>query len=284
MELSVLLMVLGWGALVGVVFSTIGAAGGILTSFGLITVFQMLDPNAVKPMTQLVVLATALTFVPGYLRRGAIVPSLGILLGAGGVVGAWAGSTVSTLYLSDMATFRPLFGALTLLIAAQISWRLYRLWKTEGSVETLPVNPYTGPVTGKKIRLDCMCFYYGEDRYKVPIFSPLIAGAVIAFTASIFGVGGGFLLVPYMATILGMPMYIIPATTAIAIFMSLIVSVGNFINMGAVIDWSLLVPLVVGAVAGALLGPMINKRLSNVWLQGIMALIVSGIGLKYFLS
>lgn len=284
MDIALLAAVLGWGALVGVVFSAIGAAGGILTSFGLITLFGMADPNAVKPMTQLVVLATALTFVPGYFKRGAIVPSLGILLGLGGVVGAWAGSTVSTLYLSDMSTFRPLFGALTLLISLQIGWRLYRHWRSQGSEETLHVNPYTGAVTGKKIRLDCMCFYYGEDRYKVPIFSPLLAGAVIAFTASIFGVGGGFLLVPYMAAILGMPMYIIPATTAIAIFMSLVVSVGNFIKMGAVIDWSFLVPLVIGAIAGALLGPLINKRLPNSLLQGAMALIVFAIGTKYLLS
>ena len=57
MEVTTLAAVLGWGALVGVVFSAIGAAGGILTSFGLITLFAMTDPNAVKPMTQIVVLA-----------------------------------------------------------------------------------------------------------------------------------------------------------------------------------------------------------------------------------
>ena len=91
MDTPMLMAVLGWGALVGIVFSAIGAAGGILTSFGLITLFAVADPNAVKPMTQIVVLATALVYVPGYLRRGAIVPALGLLLGLGGVVGAWVG-------------------------------------------------------------------------------------------------------------------------------------------------------------------------------------------------
>ena len=41
-----------------------------------------------------------------------------------------------------------------------------------------------------------------------------MAGAIIAMTAAVFGVGGGFLLVPYMASLLHMPMYIIPATAA----------------------------------------------------------------------
>ncbi|GKY88522.1 hypothetical protein STA1M1_23910 [Sinisalibacter aestuarii] len=284
MEIGLIAAILGWGLLVGIVFSAIGAAGGILTSFGLITLFGMLEPNSVKPMTQIVVLATALTFVPGYLRRGAIVPSLGVLLGVGGVAGAWTGSTVSARYLSDMATFRPLFGLLTLAIAAQIGWKLWRHWQGTRAGTAIPMHPFIGGVTGKVLQLGCMCFDYAGKRYRVPILSPLLAGAAISFTAALFGVGGGFLLVPYMATIIAMPMHIIPATTAIPIFMSLLVSVGNFVNQGAVIDWPVLSPLVLGAVAGALLGGQINKRLPNAALQATMMIVVAGIGLKYVFS
>ena len=124
MAIVTLLTILVYGVFVGIVFSAIGAAGGILTSFGLITLFGVLEPNAVKPMTQIVVLATALIFVPGYLRRASAVVPLGLLLGGGGLIGAYAGSTLSSLYLSDMADFRPLFGFLTLAVAAQIFWKL----------------------------------------------------------------------------------------------------------------------------------------------------------------
>ena len=41
------------------------------------------------------------------------------------------------------------------------------------------------------------------------------------------------------------------ATAAIAIIMSLVVSIGNFVAMGAPLEWGLLVPLAIGAVAGA---------------------------------
>jgi hypothetical protein len=51
--------------------------------------------------------------------------------------------------------------------------------------------------------------------------------------------------------------------------------------VGADIDLAVLGPLVAGAVAGALLGPQINKRMPNSLLQGAMALIVTGIGIKY---
>lgn len=283
MDIPTLIAVLSWGALVGVVFSAIGAAGGILTSFGLITLFAVADPNAVKPMTQIVVLATALTYVPGYLRQGAIVPTLGLLLGLGGVAGAWAGSTISSLYLADMATFRPLFGLLTLAVAGQIGWKLRAHWQATRAGTAGPMQPFHGGVTDKVLRLGCMCFTYAGERYRVPVLSPLAAGALISFTAALFGVGGGFLLVPYMASLIAMPMHIIPATTAIPIFMSLMVSVGNFMSRGASVDWPILTPLVMGGIAGALLGPQINKRLPNAALQAAMGVIVFGIGVKYLL-
>lgn len=275
MDFATLLTVLGWGAVVGVVFSAIGAAGGILTSFGLITLFAVADPNAVKPMTQIVVLSTALIFVPGYLRRASAVIPLGLLLGGGGLVGAYVGSTISSLYLSDMASFRPMFGLLTLAIAAQIFWKLIG-----------PSPPQRPTLDNSGVRLLCtdfraVSFRHGGRLYSVPTWSPVIAGFIIAMTAAIFGVGGGFLLVPYMASLLGMPMHIIPATAAIAIIMSLLVSISNFVAMGAPLQWGLLIPLAIGAVAGAILGPVINKRMKNSWLQAAMGVIVLGIGIKY---
>ncbi|MCR4301365.1 MAG: hypothetical protein NUV51_07120 [Sulfuricaulis sp.] len=58
-----------WGLLVGLVFSLVGAAGGILASFGLISVIGLTDPNMVKPMAQALTLAAPLVAVPAYYRQ-----------------------------------------------------------------------------------------------------------------------------------------------------------------------------------------------------------------------
>lgn len=282
MDLSVISACLAWGVFVGIVFSTIGAAGGILTSFGLITLFGVMDPNSVKPMTQLIVLATVVTFVPGYLRRSALVLPLGLLLGAGGLVGAYVGSSLSSVYLSDMKTFRPLFGVLTLAIALQIIWKLYRQSGTQGQ-EAAKLDDPDATVASAGITWQAVSFSYGDKTYSVALWSPLFAGAVISMTAAIFGVGGGFLLVPYMASVLAMPMHIIPATAAIAIFMSLIVSISNFLALGAPIQLDLVITLGIGTVVGAVAGPYINKKMKNFWLQALMVIIVTGIGMKYVL-
>lgn len=285
MDISLIAAVLAWGIGVGIVFSAIGAAGGILTSFGLITLFAIADPNSVKPMTQIVVLVTALVFVPGYLKRSALVLPLGLLLGAGGLIGAYVGSTISSRYLSDMETFRPLFGVLTLAIAGQIIWQLYSQRHSNNAVGLTEPSTGSAPgparVSNMKLSLRDLTFSYDARDYYVPLWSPLIAGLLIAMTASIFGVGGGFLLVPYMASLLAMPMHIIPATAAIAIFMSLTVSISNFLYLGAALDWGILAPLLIGAVIGAIAGPTINKAMKNHWLQASLAVIVTGIGLKY---
>jgi uncharacterized membrane protein YfcA len=269
-----------WGVLVGLVFSSIGAAGGILASFGLISILGFKDPNTIKPMAQMLSLATALVFIPGYFKRAAWVLPLGLMLSAGGIVGAIIGSTISSLYLSDMSTFKPLFGVLALLIALQITWKLY----TDKKEGKKPARVSEEGVKNVVVNEHQISFDYGDTSYSVHPWAPWLAGFIIAVVASIFGVGGGFLLVPYMASVLGIPMYIIPATAALAIFISGTISVSNYLRMGAEIDYSTLIFLIFGGIIGALLGPKLNQIMKDSWLQTTLAAIVAVIGTKYVLG
>lgn len=285
MELSFFAIIILWGIFVGIVFSSIGAAGGILASFGLISIIGIADPNSVKPMAQIVTLAAALTFVPGYFRRSDLVWPLGLFLAAGGLLGAWVGSSLSSIYLADMKTFRPLFGGLTLLIGAQLAWRLFGFRNrkiSEQSVRRLAVASEN--VRNLRFSNAALTFSYRWLDYRVPAWSPLLAGFLIAMVAAIFGVGGGFLLVPYMSLLLGLPMHIIPATSGIAIIVSLLASIWNYLSFGAHLEMDALLPLLGGAVLGALAGPFVNRWTKNSSLQAALVLIVVFIGLTYILA
>lgn len=281
MDIPFLISLLMWGLFVGVVFASIGAAGGILTSFGLISLFGLKDPNMVKPMTQIVVLGSALVFVPGYFKRKAVVWPLGVLLGVGGLAGAWLGSSLSSSYLSDMRSFRPWFGALTLLVAAKIAFDFFH--RTQLPAARQDQDVFHG-VRYLHFKLSGLQFDYSVHHYDIPLWQPLLAGFVIALVAAIFGVGGGFLLVPFMMSVLRMPMHIIPATAAIAIFMSLVISIGNYMRLGADLDWRLLLPLILGAMIGAVFGHRLNRNMKHSWLKAALGVIVLGIGLKYILA
>jgi len=87
-----------------------------------------------------------------------------------------------------------------------------------------------------------------------------------------------------MSSLLGMPMHIIPATSGIAIIVSLLMSIGNYLSLGAQLETSALIPLLAGTVLGALGGPFVNKWMKNSWLQAMLALIIAIIGLRYLLA
>jgi len=281
MENSFLAVILVWGVFAGVVFSSVGAAGGILASFGLISIVGITDPNSVKPMTQIVVLATALVFIPGYLRRSALVWPLGMLLAGGGLIGAWIGSSLSSTYLTDMKTFRPLFGILTLAIATQIAWPMFKTWNKNNSGEIANEGTCSHSVSNIAVSRLAVSFSYNERDYRIGLWSPFLAGFLISTIAAVFGVGGGFLLVPYMSSLLRMPMHIIPATAGIAITISLLVSIGNYLSRGANLEMQVLVFLAAGSILGAIIGPFVNDWMKNSWLNIVLFLIILMIGLKY---
>ncbi len=264
-----------WGMFAGIVFSSVGAAGGLLPSFALISFFGIESPNDVKLMSQIIVLGVALIFVPGYFSKSSLVIPLGLLLGFGGLFGAWSGSTLSGKYLNDMDSFLPLFGVFTFLIALQIIWTVYQ------SRNLLAENTHQSSVQNMMFSRHKLQFFYGVKQYKINVYSPVIAGFFIAFIASIFGVGGGFLLVPYMMSVLRLPMHIIPGTAAISIIMSTTVSMSNYVLLGAKTEPSLLIPMLAGALFGAYIGPKINRRAKNSWLQIALVVILLVIAAKY---
>ena len=280
MDIGNILLIVLWGAFVGMVFSSIGAAGGILASFGLITFFSVADPNSVKPMAQILTLVAALVFIPAYFKRKSWVLPLGFVMSAGGIIGAIAGSSFSSLYLSDMSQFKPLFGVLALFITIQIAWKLYSTKKNGKSANKISAEGV------KELAIDFkrITFVYDNKAYTFSVYLPFFAGFLIAFISAIFGVGGGFLLVPFMASVLGMPMFIIPATAALAIFISSTVSVINYVRLGAEIDYNIMIPLAMGAAIGALVGPKINQMLKESYLQATLAVIVGIISIKYMFS
>ncbi|MGB5598318.1 MAG: sulfite exporter TauE/SafE family protein, partial [Thiothrix litoralis] len=260
------------------IIASIGAAGGILASFGLISLIGITDPNSVKPMAPIMTLTMAAAFIPGYMQRASCVFPVGVVMAIGSILGALVGSTLSSHYLADMRVFRPVFGGLALLVAAQIFWRALRS-PTNGIQAFSPQGIQTTRLSWQQLS-----FVYGEKIFRIPPGHPLLAGFFIAMIAALFGVGGGFLLVPFMASFLGMPMYIVPATAAIPIFIGGSISVTNYLRLGAEPDFPALGVLVVSGMLGALFGPHINGFAQEKWLQVVLAVIITLIGLKYVLG
>ena len=287
-------LLLAWGVLVGFVFSTVGAAGGILASVGMISVFGLQDPNLVKPMAQTMTLVTPLVAVPLYMRQCRVVYSLALLLGAGGVLGAVAGSSLSHRLLADMSLFKPVFAVLVFFIAAQLLWQIIRtnsstveLTRAMRAAESFERQVKSGGSLCDK-GVQCLeagarrfVFSFGDERFVFNPLLPFLAGLGVAVLSSALGVGGGFLLVPFMSIVMRLPMYVIAGTSALAIAIHSIASISNYIRLGIDLDFPMLAILLTGVVAGSTLGPLISKHVPENGLRGLLVTILVLIGLRY---
>lgn len=287
-------LVVGWGLIVGLVFSTVGAAGGILASVGLMSVFGLENPNLVKPMAQALTLVTPLIAVPLYMRQCRVVYVLALLLGIGGIIGALIGSSLSAMWLADMSLFKPVFALLVFFIAGQIAWQLLRhspardeLSSTLRAAETFVRHIKSGGeacdigVTHQKVTASKVVIEFGRETFSFHPLLPLFTGMAIAALSSALGVGGGFLLVPFMSIILGLPMYVIAGTSALAITLHSLTSIANYVRLGVELDFTLLAFMLAGVVFGSVIGPVISRHIPEKGLRAALSAILLLIGLRY---
>ena len=287
-------LLLGWGLLVGLVYSTVGAAGGILASVGLISVFGLQNTNLVKPMAQALTLVTPLIAVPLYMRQCRVVYVLAALFGVGGILGALIGSSLSSVWLSDMGLFKQVFALLVLFIAGQLAWQLLRssaeideLSHTIRAADAFEQHVKSGGqtcdigVTHAHMSMSKVEIEFGKEIFSFHPLFPFFVGMGIAVLSSALGVGGGLLLVPFMSIIMHLPMHVIAGTSALAITLHSITSVINYVRIGVELDYALLGMLVIGLVIGSLIGPLLSRRVPEKGLRGFLATVLFLIGLRY---
>lgn len=285
-----------WAVFVGLVFSTVGAAGGILAGVGHITVFGIADANMIKAMNQLLIIVSPLIAVPAYWRQQRVVFGLGLLLGLGSIFGSILGSWYSKNYLPAMHQYQPLFGLLVLFISLRLFYETTQRFQErnkkiresskafEAKISALAGQRRNPSAEGilettcsfRKLKI----IFLGHEFSCNPAW-PVLAGFVISVISSALGVGGGFLLVPYMASWLGLPMFIVAGTSALGVFVASVASVGNYLYLGVKVDWALALVCLVGVTLGSLLGPWVSRYLKERFLRLLLAIVLLYIAVGY---
>ncbi|MDQ7083293.1 MAG: sulfite exporter TauE/SafE family protein [Aquificota bacterium] len=193
------------------------------------------------------------------------------------------GSTFSYRFLPELKTYKPLFGLFTLLVAFKILHEVFFSWERErmkGLEEDLSRSHKWDVRTVKLNLLKVEIEFLGRT-YSFSTLSPLLAGFLVAVVSSTLGVGGGFLLVPFMASFLRIPMFLVPGTSALSILITMVVSIGNYVKMGAQVDLFLIGLEVLGVVVGSLIGPQVSRHLKERKLRVLLGLILLYIGVGY---
>ncbi|MBX9750107.1 MAG: sulfite exporter TauE/SafE family protein [Roseococcus sp.] len=115
---------------------------------------------------------------------------------------------------------------------------------------------------------------FRKSRLYISIIPPLLVGFVIGILSAIMGVGGGFMLVPAMIYILGMPTAVVIGTSLFQVVcVTASVTFLQAIQVGGV-DIVLTLLLLLGGVAGAQFGAAMGGKLRGEETRALLGLLV----------
>ena len=270
-------VIIGLGGGVGFLSGLFGVGGGFLMT-PLLIFFGI--PPAVAVATEAnQIVASSVSGVLAHMRRGNIDFKMGGILMLGGVIGSSLGVVLFSFLRS--------IGQIDLVI--QLSYVVFLgiigfLMLTE-SLRTIMRSRKPGAVRGKLHQhnwLHGLPFKMRFRRSKLYISAllPLLIGAFVGVLAAIMGVGGGFIMVPAMIYLLGMPTSVVVGTSLFQIiFVTANVTLLQSVQTQTV-DFLLAGLLLLGAVIGAQFGSRASAILRGEQLRGLLALMVLGVCFK----
>lgn len=262
-------LLLGLGGMVGVLSGMFGVGGGFLMTPLL---FFIGIPPAVAVATEAnQIVASSFSGVLAHLRRKSVDFRMGSVLLAGGLVGSALGvqifnalkaaGQVDLLVRLSYVVFLGIIGSLMFIE----SWRAIR-------------NTRSGktPVRKKHSWIHNLPFKmkFRTSGLYISVIPPLLVGLLVGILAAIMGVGGGFVMVPAMIYLLGMPTKVVVGTSLFQIifvtaFTTLLHATTNY-----TVDMVLAVLLLVGGVIGAQVGTQLGARLRAEQLRILLAMLV----------
>jgi uncharacterized membrane protein YfcA len=272
----------GWCVLAGFIMSMGAGGGGILAGIGHISLLGIGDPNAIKVVNQILEFSSRIISVPLYHRQKRLVWSLALSFGIGAPAGAVMGSWCSKNFLSDMVLYRAAFGVLVALVAARV---LYEGWVRKAPSRAGARGARGAQHAPRAVRLGWreIEVSFGSEHFLFDPMAAALGGFVISFVGSALGVGGGFLVTPFMASVLLFPMYLVVGTGLVALMIPLTVSVLTYMALHVGVDWRLVAVEVPGILAGSFLGPLLNRHMNEKALKTFVAVMLLAIGVYYVL-
>lgn len=264
-------LLLGLGGLVGVLSGMFGVGGGFLMTPLL---FFIGIPPAVAVATEAnQIVASSFSGVLAHLKRKTVDLKMGTVLLIGGLIGAAAGVQVFAL-LTRLGQVDLLVRLCYVVFLGIIGGLMFiESYKTLRRAATN--TPAPAPVR-KRGWIHALPFKmrFRTSGLYLSVIPPLLVGLFVGVLAAIMGVGGGFIMVPAMIYLLGMPTKVVVGTSLFQIifvtgFATLMHATTNF-----TVDMVLAVLLLVGGVIGAQIGTRIGVKMKAEQLRILLALMV----------
>ncbi|WP_335936178.1 sulfite exporter TauE/SafE family protein [Streptomyces sp. PTD5-9] len=244
--MTTLVLALAAGTAVGLALGGLGGGGSVLAVPALIYLLGF-SPAAATTAGLLIVVATSLTGLVAHARAGGVRWRTGGLFAAAGVVPAALAGALSARIPPGLLTAA--FAVLAVVAAVRMIRPRPAPPEGDGTADAVP--------PGRAVR----------------------AGAGLGAVTGLLGVGGGFLAVPALVTVLALPMSAAVGTSLLVITVNSAAALVTRLATPAPLDWAVIAPFTAAAVLGAWDGRRLAARISTAALQRVFGATLLAVAL-----
>ena len=272
-----LLWLLALGGLIGFLSGMFGVGGGFLLTPSLI--LMGIPPPVAVGSQAAQILASSVSGVLAHLRRRTVDLKMGYVLVAGGMAGSafgvWLFGLLMRLGQIDLFVslgYVVFLGAVGSLMFAESLGAILRSRRPAQARAARLKRPHWSHRWPWKMR-------FPQSRLTISVLIPLSVGAFGGLLAAILGIGGGFVMVPAMIYLIGMPTAVVVGTSLFQI--AFVAALSGFLHAytNHSVDILLALLLIVGGSVGAQYGTRFGGRLKAEHtriLLAVMVLLVCG--------
>ncbi|MDJ1372604.1 sulfite exporter TauE/SafE family protein [Gulosibacter molinativorax] len=246
MEPQLVIIALALAALVGVSLGLLGGGGSILT-VPILTYVLGMDPREAIAASLFIVGVTSLVGMISHARAGRVRWRTGLIFGLAGMAGAFAGGVIGG-YIP---------GAILMILFA-----------------VMMIVTATAMIRGRKTKAT----QPGDEpaEHKPAVLRILLDGFGVGIATGLVGAGGGFLVVPALNLLGGLPMAIAIGTSLLVIAMKSFAGLGGYL-LSTQVQWPIVLAFTGIAILGSFVGVALAGRIPEKALRkafGIFVLVM----------
>jgi uncharacterized membrane protein YfcA len=275
------LLIVALGALVGLLSGMFGVGGGFLTTPLLI--FYGIPPPVAVASAATQITGASVAGLAVHIRRGGADLRMAAVMTVGGFFGSGAGALVFRM-LQASGQIDLVIGLLYVVLLGWIGALM--LWDAMIALGyvTRTADPEAKPRHSRWVAALPMRWRFDVSGLFISPLAPLALGFGTGVLTVLLGVGGGFILVPAMIYILGMPTRVVVGTSLAMIIA--VTAATTFIHSVTThsVDIVLAALLLVGGVVGAQYGAMLTTKIKPDLLRLALAVVILLVALRMFLG
>ncbi|GKV73716.1 sulfite exporter TauE/SafE family protein [Pseudarthrobacter oxydans] len=242
-----LVLVLALSVVIGLSLGVLGGGGSILTVPILVYVAGFEAKEAIAASLFVVGITSAVSVI-SHARGGRVMWRTGLIFGAAGMAGAFIGGL-----LGGHIPGQILLIAFAIMMVATSVAMLRGRKKKKNDDGAAPV------------------------KHELPLGRVLLDGAVVGLITGLVGAGGGFLVVPALALLGGLPMSVAVGTSLVVIAMKSFAGLAGYLTT-VQLDWGITLGVTAAAIVGSLIGSKLAGRIPEAALRKAFGWFVLAMG------